>query len=183
MAHHHVAWHGTPGRLNAGPENWSSEKGKLKDSLKAEKLDWISKKTVCSTELTIQFCDVSWPFYLLNWWETSISTERLEKTGYPKNLESPAEMTKQRNDLGVSMGFFVNGRLDSKGAIEGGVLVFFVEMNWVDVGWKVLILGDVRIHHCNQNVPDFSMKTTCFFKPSKLELCFMRERKEHWEWK
>ena len=63
------------------------------------------------------------------------------------------------------MGFFVNGRLDSKGAIEGGVLVFFVEMNWVDVGWKVLILGDVRIHHCNQNVSDFSMKTTCFFKP------------------
>lgn len=53
----------------------------------------------------------------------------------------------------------------------------------VHVGWKVLILGDVRIHHCNQNVPDFSMKTTCFFKPSKLELCFMRERKEHWEWK
>ena len=88
-------------------------------------------------------------------------------------------MTKQRNDLGVSMGFFVNGLLDSKGAIEGGVLVFFVEMNWVDVGWKVLSLGDVRIHHCNQNVPDFSMKTTCFFKPSNLELRFMRQRKEH----
>lgn len=124
------------------------------------------KKTVCSTELTIQFCDVSWPFYLLNWWETSISTERLEKTGYPFNLQSPAETTKRRNDLGVS-----------------GVLVFFVEMNWVDVGWKVLILGDVRIHHGNRNVSDFSMKTTSFFKPSKLELRFMRQRKEHWEWK
>ena len=184
MAHHHVAWHGPPWEVECRSRKlilWKREVEGFVEGREA-RLNF-KRKTVCSTELTIQFCDVSWPFYLLNWWETSISTERLEKTAYPFNLESPAEMTKQRNDLGVSMGFFVNGLLDSKGAIEGGVLVFFVEMNWVDVGWKVLSLGDVRIHHCNQNVPDFSMKTTCFFKPSNLELRFMRQRKEHWEWK